>query len=30
LATLEACPVVMLMLNKARLARGTTYGSYGY
>jgi receptor protein-tyrosine kinase len=30
LATLEACPVVMLMLNKSRLARGTSYGSYGY
>ncbi len=30
LATLEACPIVMLMLNKARLVRGTTYGNYGY
>lgn len=30
LATLEACPIVMLMLNKARMSMGASYGNYGY
>ncbi|MBK6972817.1 MAG: AAA family ATPase [Sterolibacteriaceae bacterium] len=30
LAAIEVCPVRLIMLNKSRLALGTTHGGYGY